>query len=451
MYQRLLTPKTNSTELELDAAAEVKQTSPTTIDFRLKPGQMFTDGFGELTADDVKFSFERIGLPAVGGAKDSPYKADWLHLVRVEVKSKYEGRILLSAPRANVFDIAIADIAGSIVSRKAVEQRGAEIGTAPVGSGAYQMGGYDRQKGAVLKRNAAYSGRKAHFDEINLRVISDPKTTELAVRAGEVDFALLNPSAADPLRAASGVTVEDVAGMAFVWMGMNVEKGPLADLRVRQAIRLGVDVDQMVLAGYNGKAPRLNTVMPPQILGHWKEAPVYRRNVAEARRLLSAAGVSNLKLRLTVLNQPQFQNMALVARALLAEVGVTVEIDQQAPGSFWNSGKDEVGKNLELYMVQFNGKHDPNFVLQWFRTAQIGVWNWSRWNSPEFDRLYTEAADELDVAKRRDKVIEIQRLMDQSAAFVWLTNGANAVVRRNWLKPAAVPGWVDWQYAGFGI
>lgn len=178
---------------------------------------------------------------------------------------------------------------------------------------------------------------------------------------------------------------------------------------------------------------------------------MYRRNVAEARRLLSAAGVSNLKLRLTVLNQPQFQNMALVARALLAEVGVTVEIDQQAPGSFWNAGKDEVGKNLELYMVQFNGKHDPNFVLQWFRAAQIGVWNWSRWNSPEFDRLYTEAADELDVAKRRDKVIEIQRLMDQSAAFVWLTNGANAVVRRNWLKPAAVPGWVDWQYAGFGI
>ncbi|MBU3737729.1 MAG: ABC transporter substrate-binding protein [Rhodoferax sp.] len=451
VYQRLMSPKANSTELELDAAAEVRQVSPTAIDFRLKPGQMFTDGFGEMTAEDVKFSFERIGLPAAAGGKDSPYKADWLHLVRVEVRSKYEGRIVLSAPRANVFDIAISDISGSIVSKKAVEQRGGDIGTAPVGSGAYQMGAYDRQKGVVLKRNPAYSGRKPHFDEISLRVISDPKTTELAVRAGEVDFALLNPTAADPLRGVAGVTVDDVPGMAFVWLGMNVEKGPLSDLRVRQAIRLGVDVDQMVLAGYNGKAPRLNTALPPQILGHWKEAPVYRRNVAEARRLLAAAGVTSLKLRLTILNQPQFQNMALVARALLAEIGITVDVDQQTPATFWNSGKDEIGKNLELYMVQFNGKHDPNFVLQWFRPAQIGVWNWSRWNSPDFERLYNEAADELDIAKRRDKVLEIQRLMDQTSAYVWLTNGANAVVRRSWLKPAAVPGWADWQYTSFGV
>src|SRR5258705_4806653 len=64
VQQRLMKQKPNSSELELDAAAEIKQVSPTVIEFRLKPGQMFTDGFGEMTADDVKFSFERIGLPA---------------------------------------------------------------------------------------------------------------------------------------------------------------------------------------------------------------------------------------------------------------------------------------------------------------------------------------------------------------------------------------------------
>ena len=449
IYQRLVTQKPNSTDLEPDAAAEVKQISPTVIDFKLKPGQMFSDGFGEMTAEDVKFSFERIGLPPKGGAKESSYKKDWLGLVGVEVKSKYEGRITLANPRANLFDVVIADGSGCIVSKKAVEKLGNDFGTKPVGSGPYVVASYDRQKGVVLKRNAAYAGRKRHFEEISLSVITDAKTTDLAVRAGEIDFAVLSPTAADPLRGAAGITVSDQPSMAYIWMGMNVEKGPLADLRVRQAIRLGLDVDQMLLAGYNGKVPRLNTVIPPLIMGAWKEAPVYKRNVAEAKKLLTAAGVSNLKLRLTVLNQQQYQNMALVAQALLAEIGVTIQVDAQEGGTYWNAGKGDSGKNLELYMSRFSGKHDPNFVLQWFLPAQIGDWNWSRWNNPEFEALYNKAASEMDVAKRHQLVVEAQQLMDKSSAFVWLTNEANTLVHRSWIKPASIPGWIDWQYAEF--
>jgi peptide/nickel transport system substrate-binding protein len=447
VHQRLMKQKPNSSELEPDAAAEVKQVSPTVIEFRLKPGQMFTDGFGEMTADDVKFSFERIGLPA----KDvvSTYKNDWLHLQGVEVKSKYEGRIVLTQPRANLFDVVIGDVSGCIVSRKAVEQRGADIATKPVGSGPYQLVSMERQKGATLRRNAAYAGRKPYFEEIAIRFISDARTTDLALRSGELDFAILSPSAAEPLRAVSGLTLNEQPSIAYVWLGMNVEKPPFTDLRVRQAIRLALDVDQMLVAGYNGKAPRLNTLLPPQILGHWKEAPVYKRNVAEAKSLLAAAGVSNAKVKLLILNQAQYQSMALVARALLAEVGITVEVDSQEGGTYWNSGKGDVGKNLDMFIVRFNGKHDPNFIMQWFVSRQIGEWNWQRWNSPEFDALFTQSAGELDPAKRRQLVVQAQQLMDKSAAYVWLTNETNTLVYRNWMRPAGVPGWIDWQYDDF--
>ncbi len=170
---------------------------------------------------------------------------------------------------------------------------------------------------------------------------------------------------------------------------------------MRQAIRLAVDVDQMLAAGYNGKAPRLNTLLPPQILGHWKDAPVYKRNVAEAKKLLAEAGATNLKLKLLILNQPAYQNMALVARALLAEVGVTLEVDAQEGGTYWNSGQGEVGKNLDLFLLRFNGKHDPNFIMQWFVSDQVGNWNWQRWKSPEYDSLFLQAAGELDQREAR--------------------------------------------------
>jgi len=450
VFQRLMKQKPNSAELELDAAAEIRQVSPTVIEFRLKPGQMFTDGFGEMTADDVKFSFERIGLPPKDGAKESSYKNDWLYLQGVEVKSKYEGRIVLTRPRANLYDVVIADGSGCIVSRKAVEQRGADFATKPVGSGPYQLVALERQKGATLRRNPAYAGRKPQYEEISIRFISDARTTDLALRSGELDFAILAPAAAEPLRSVAGLTVNDQPSIAYVWLGMNVDKAPLSDLRVRQAIRLGLDVDQMLTAGYNGKAPRLNTLLPPQILGHWREAPVYKRNVAEAKSLLAAAGVPSLKLKLLILNQANYQSMALVARALLAEIGVTVEVDAQEGGTFWNSGKGDTGKNVDLFITRFNGKHDPNFIMQWFVSGQIGDWNWQRWNSPEFDAVYAQSAGEVDPAKRRQLVVDAQRLMDKSAAFVWLTNEANTLVYRNWIRPAGVPGWIDWQYDDFG-
>ncbi len=449
VYQRLIRHKANSAELELDAAAELTQASPTVIDFRLKPGQMFTDGFGEMTAEDVKFSFERIGLEPQGGARPSPYRGDWAGLQRVEVTGQYTGRIVLARPNASVMDIALGDVSGCIVSRRAVEARGAEHALRPVGSGPYTLATLERQRGAALRANPGYGGTKPAFEGVNVRFIPDNRATELALRSGELDFAVLPPNVADPLRNVSGLTVSEQPGLQYIWLGLNMDKAPLNDIRVRQAIRLGLDVDQMLLAGYNGKAPRLNALIPAPIPGNWPDAPVYRRNVAEARRLLNEAGARNLRLKLLVLNQPAFQNMALVARALLQEIGITVEVDARDGGGFWSAGRGDAGRDIEMYMTVFNGKLDPNFLMQWFVSSQIGTWNWQRFASPEFDSLFERAAAELDRDRRRALVIAAQQVMDRSAAFIWLTNNVSFLAHRSWLRPASVPGWLDWQYDAF--
>jgi peptide/nickel transport system substrate-binding protein len=450
VYQRLVQYKSGSAELELDAAADIRQVSPTVIEFRLKTGQQFSGGFGEMTADDVKFSIERILAPPVAGGRSSPYVEDW-DGTTVEVKGKYEGRLVLNRPRASLFDSIIGNSSGSILSRRAVEQRGAStMSMSPVGSGQYVVASAERQRGVVLLRHAGYNGsRKASINEINYRVIPDAKTTELGLRSGEVDMAVLPVGIGETLRGVPGLSVTIEPGLGFVWLGMNVEKRPLTDIRVRQAIRLALDVDQLIKAGYDGKAPRLNTVVPPQVLGHWREAPAYRRNVAEAKALLAAAGQTVMRLRLTLLNQPEYMNMALVAQALLAEVGITVEIDSQPGGSYWSAGKGDAGKTLDLYIARFGANFDPNFALKWFSKEQIGTWNWSRWASADFDRVFQAAEHEMDRAKRAQLVVEAQRAMDASAAFVWITNEANAVVHRTAVRPVGIPGWNDFQFADF--
>jgi peptide/nickel transport system substrate-binding protein len=449
VFQKLIGYRPGTTDLENDAAAELRQVSDTVLEFRLKPGQLFTDGFGEMTAEDVKFSFERFAVAPVGG-RESPYKGDWANLKGVEVTGPLSGRIVLERPRASLFNIALADVSGSIVSKKAVEARGLEHAIRPVGSGPMMVASFEKQRHVILRRNPDYRGPASGFAEVAVRYVQDPKTAELALRAGELDFAGLPPAIADSLRSASGVSVAQQPGLANVWLGMNVERGPLADPRVRQAIRLALDVDQMLLAGYGGKAPRANALVMPQVLGHWSDAPVYRRDVAAARRLLAEAGhARGFRTRITVLNQPVFQSMALVARAFLAEVGIDATVDAQDGGSFWSAGKGETGRGLELFILRFNGKLDPNFLAQWFTADQIGLWNWQRWANPEFDALLDKASAELDPVRRIGQIIQAQKLMDESAAFVWLTYDVSFYGARSWLRPAYLPGGIDWQLSRF--
>ena len=441
--QRLITVAPGGGALTLDAAASVEQVSPTVVEFRLKPGQMFSDGFGEVTADDVKFSYERF-VQGVDG-RESPYKGEWANLQSVEVTDRLAGRIVLDRPRAGLFTIALGDVAGSILSRRAVAERGAAHNQRPVGSGPLMVTSFEKQRQVVMRRNPAYAGVPSGFEEVAVRYVPDPRTAELGLRAGDLDFSALPPQVAEPLRTVSGLSVQAQPGIANIWLGMNTEKPPFNDVRVRRAIRLALDVDQMLLAGYNGRAPRANALVMPQVLGHWKDAPAPKRDVAQAKRLLAEAGhAQGFRARITVQNQPAFQTMALVAQALLRDVGITLEVDAQDAGSFFSAGKGDTGKALDLFIIRFNGKLDPNFLAQWFTASQVGVWNWQRWASPEFDALLDQGSAELDDTKRAALFVRAQQLMEDSAAFVWLTYDVSTFVHRSWLKPALLPSGIDW-------
>ncbi len=446
IYQKLIRFKPGTTAWELDAAADIRQASDTVVEFTLRPGQMFTDGYGAMTAQDVKYSFERIAR----GQKPSPYQSDWANLDQVDVTGELTGRIVMKQPTAYLWTIGLPDGSGCIVSRAAWEKLGDATALAPVGSGPYRIAGIDPQREVVLAPNPGYAGPyKPEWERITGRIVPDPKTAELAFRAGEVDFTELTPSTSGSMRNAPGSVITQSPGLRFIWLSLNVEKPPLDDPRVRQAIAMALDVNQIVLAGYNGLAPVARALIQPQVLGYWADAPSPKRDLEGARRLLAEAGVRTPKLRLTLLNTPAFQTMGLVAQAQLKQAGIDLQLDVRDAGSYWSAGKGEAGRDLDLVLMRFNGKLDPNFNTQWFTSAQVGAWNWSRWRSAEFDRVNAAAGTELDEGKRAALIVRCQQLMAQSGAFVWLTYDVDLFAAKAWLKPAVMPTGSDWQLAQF--
>ena len=446
LFQKLIRFKPGSIEWELDAAETIKPVSDTVVEFTLRPGQAFTGGYGTMTAEDVKFSFERIAH----GTPESPYQSDWANLDHVEVTGPLTGRIVMQRPTAYLWTIGLPDGSGCIVSKKAWEALGDKTALAPVGSGPYRLATIDPQREAVLEPNPDYAGpHKPDWQRITARIVPDPKTAELAFRSGELDFTELTPSTIASLRNVAGAHLTQTPGLRFIWLSLNVEKKPLDDVRVRRAIAMALDTDQIVAAGYNGLAAPARALIQPQVLGYWKDAPKLRRDLDGARTLLAEAGVPNPKLKLTLLNQPAFQTMALVAQAQLKQAGIDIVLDVRDGGTYWSAGKGDAGKDLDLVMMRFNGKLDPNFNTQWFNSSQVGNWNWSRWRSEPFDKLTAQAGAELDDAKRAALIVDAQKIMADSAAFIWLTYDVDLFASKTWLKPATMPTGSDWQLSQF--
>jgi peptide/nickel transport system substrate-binding protein len=128
IYPRLIEYRTGDAwGWRLGAAAAIEQDGPTRVRFTLRPGIRFTGGFGELTADDVKFSYERIADPA----GTSEYRDDFAALERVEVVDRYAGVIVLKAPFAPLWTSTLPSASGCIVSRAAVTQAGGRFTTVP--------------------------------------------------------------------------------------------------------------------------------------------------------------------------------------------------------------------------------------------------------------------------------------------------------------------------------
>jgi peptide/nickel transport system substrate-binding protein len=229
--------------------------------------------------------------------------------------------------------------------------------------------------------------------------------------------------------------------MSYVWLGMNVDNAALADIRVRQAIQKAVDVDAVLEAAYFGVAERSTGIIAPGLPGNRDIAPP-ARDLEGARALLEEAGAQDLALTLDILNKTERSSAAQVIQANLGELGIAVEIRPHDSGTFWTLGDESAGdawQDIQLVISRFSMQPDPSFATAWFTPAQIGVWNWERFKSPEFGELHDRAIVETDAEKRHEMYVRMQELMEASGAYVFLTHELTAAIYRDHVVPGLLP------------
>ncbi|MGH6893013.1 MAG: ABC transporter substrate-binding protein, partial [Dongiaceae bacterium] len=227
-------------------------------------------------------------------------------------------------------------------------------------------------------------------------------------------------------------------GLLWTWMGMNTEHPKLSDHRVREAICLAVDVDTILQAAYAGLAPRSYGIIPPGLIGHRDTYRYATRNVEKAKALVAEAGAEGLEIDIKIINKTDQNTAASVIQANLAEIGIDLTIVPLESGTWWDLGLESRGdawKDLQLYIARYGDAPDPSQMTQWYVSGQVGIWNWERWKNPEFDELFDKGLGETDPAKRQEIYVRMQEIMDDNAAYVYITHEPRAVVHRDHFNP----------------
>ncbi len=413
----------------------VEWIEPTKIAFTLREGLVWSNGFGPVTSDDVKYSFERIA------GSDSAWAYQFEKLDHVEVINSRSGIIHLTEAFAPFMVIALPYYGGYIVCKAAVEAAGGSYTTeAPAECGPYRFAAWEQNQKVTLAANPDWTGPKPAFSTVEIYIVSDDQAAQLAYEADAFDFTRLAVSATNQIKQAmpEGAALIEAQSTRYAWLTINMNAEPLKDPRVRQAIQYAYDGDAVLLGAYDGLTKRSTGVVQPSSPFARATNLIATRDVEKAKTLLAEAGVSDLTLNLVALTDSTTQAIAQIIQANLAEAGITVEIQPTEDAAYWALGDKTAGedyKSLELVLMNFAGGIDPSENLVWFRPDQIGIYNWSFFDSPEFETLYQQGLVEQDEAKRKAIYNQMEDLMEGSGGFVFICFEPYVAVHDSTLVP----------------
>jgi peptide/nickel transport system substrate-binding protein len=379
-------------------AEEVEAKAADLYVIRLKEGLEFHDG-KPVTADDVIYSFQRrldkdLGIsPALIPLLDPSglTKVDD-RTVQVQLKQK-----------AVTFLNNLAEYASTVVPVGYKREDPVQIGTGP-----YKLKSFTAGAESVHEKNPNYwDSGKPYLDEVQIVDFADAAALVNALSSGEVDAAVDVPFAQVATVAANPdlKILESEAG-SWLPITMAVDQDPFTDERVRQAMRLIVDRDQMVQRVLSGHGRVANDMYGVFDSSYPKDFPQRKQDIDQAKQLLKDAGKENLEIDLFAPDDTAgLPELAAAFAEQAKEAGVTVNVKVLDGGTYWG---DEYTKRT--FATSFWGTRPYLNQVQAgsLKNATYPETHWPPAGS-DFEQLYNQALAETDETKRNEIIRKMQQ------------------------------------------
>ena len=383
-----------------------------THEFVLRKGVHFHNG-EPVTAEDVKFSFERYR-----GAASKTLKE---RVSAVEVVDPGRVRFRLKRPWPDFLNFyATATGAGWIVPKKYVEKVGDEgFKKAPVGAGPYRFVSFTPGVELVLEAVDGYWRKRPSVRRLVFRVIPDEATRLAALKRGEVDIVYsIRGALAEELRRTEGLKLVPTVLQGTFWLYFPEQwdaKSPWHNLKVRQAASLAMDRDAINQAETLGFSRITNSIIPDIFEFYWKP-PAAGHDAARARRLLAEAGYPNGFDAGEYFCDTSYANLGEAVINDLQAVGIRARLRPLERAAFFSSYAEKKLKNIIQAASGAFGNAATR--LEAF-VATGGTYVYGSY--PDIDGLFQEQAADLDLKRREATLHRIQQLVHDKVMYapIW--------------------------------
>lgn len=396
---------------------------------KLRQGVKFHTG-QPMTAKDVAYSYNYIRDPKNG----SPGAGDYTVVSAIDAVDDATVKITLSQPNASL-PMTLGNKYGAVIPAGYFDAPDAKtkLNQASVGTGPFKLGEFKPNSNLTLARNPDYWEKGApYLDQVNFVFVPSSASMLVALTNKRVDLALLTrPQDVRQVEKAPGLKIERWPSLNQKAIDLGSEHGPLADARVRQAIALAVDKDEIMRASIGGLGQVIGT-MVAAMQERWglpfAEVPNQKPDLEKAKKLLAEAGHPNgLDLNLTtIIGYDWMDPAAVTLREQLARIGVRLNIQRVELG-VWI--KNFQSKQMGFTFNDWATQPDPNLLFyRHFRMAPEGA-DFRNWKNEAASKLLDEGRAESDPAKRKAIYVEFQKELARSAPTIMLFSADLVTVR----------------------
>jgi peptide/nickel transport system substrate-binding protein len=388
-------------------------------EFVVRQGAKFHNG-DPVTAEDVKFSFERYR-----GTSHDLLKT---RVAAVEIPDRQHVRFNLKEPWPDFLTFyASATGAGWVVPKKYVEKVGEDgFKAAPVGAGPYKFVSFTPGVELVMDAFDQYWHKSPSVKRLVFKVIPDEATRLAALKRGEVDIAYsIRGELAEELQRTPGLTLKSaVVGSQWLYFADQWDaKSPWHDERVRRATNLAIDRKTINEALTLGRSSLTNSIIPASFEFYW-QPPAIVYDPAKAKELLTAAGYPNGFNAGEYYTDSSYANVGEAVVNYLAEVGIRARLRPLERAAFFKGYADKAFKGL----IQGGSGAFGNAAtrLEAF-VVKGGTYVYGSY--PDIDALFQQQAVELDHKRRAAILDKMQQLVYEKAIYapIWQLAFINAV------------------------
>ena len=404
-----------------DLAESVERPDDTHVIFHLKQGIHFSDG-RELTARDVKFTYDSIRSPS----SLSPKEGGLAELKSVDAPDDHTVVFTTRRPYAPALEMGMLGIVPEGIPSPA---RGE--GLSPPGTGPFRMTRYVRDDAAWLDRNPYRPAPAGSPAGIVFKVVPDATVRALELLEGVCDVAPndIEPEVLPYLLGNTNLSLNQAPGTRYIYLTFNFRNPQLRDLRVRRAIAYAIDRKAIVNSFLRGTARIATGMLVPENWAYDGKVKVYDYDPDKARRLLDEAGYragagGMRDLKFIYKTTPEGGRLAEVIQAMLARVGIRIEIRSNEWATFYN---DLTRGNFDLASSRWIGVNDPSHYYLTFESTMVPPRGMNRgaYSNPEMDALDEQGIATIDPSQRRAIYGRIQQLAAEDLPYVslwWLQN-----------------------------